>query len=98
MTLPKTIAVGGQRVKVLRADLSDDDFFGYYSHDKRTIVIDITLTGERLRKTFRHELKHAALNIGGVAFCKGFEEEAILRGLDELFWPVWERWLRKQKL
>ena len=69
MTLPKTITVCGQSVKVERADLSDDDFFGYYSHDKRTIVIDVTLTGERLRKTFRHELKHSALNIAGVAVC-----------------------------
>jgi hypothetical protein len=41
--------------------------------------------------TLRHEMVHAALAIGGVAFSESMEEEAIVRCMDELFFPAWDR-------
>lgn len=95
MTLPKSIRVAGLPIKIIRDNLSEDDCYGYYSHDRRAIVLEKTLTGEKLRTSFRHELMHAALNIAGIAFCKAMEEEAVIRCMDEVFFPAWERFTKR---
>jgi hypothetical protein len=39
----------------------------------------------------RHELMEASLCISGVGFCESMEQEAIVRCMEEVFFPVWER-------
>ena len=39
MKLPKSVRVAGQVVRILQEDLSDDGLFGYYSHDRKVIIL-----------------------------------------------------------
>ena len=91
MKLPRTVKVGGPTIRVARENLSDDDCFGYYSHDRKVIVLHDSLEGKKLVSTLRHEVMEAALCISGVGFCETMETEAIVRCCDEVYWPAWDR-------
>jgi|TARA_R110001632_G_scaffold82052_1_gene182284 hypothetical protein len=95
MSLPKTVRVAGQVVKILREDLSEVGLFGYYSHDRKVIILDKELKDEVLLNTLRHELMEASLCISGVGFCETFEQEAVVRCMDEVFFPAYERLLKR---
>ena len=94
MNIPKSITMAGIRVRIKFRDLGDDDCYGIYSHRRKLITIDKTLKGKELLETIRHEMIHAALGISGLAFCEAYEEEAIVRCMDEIFFPAWERVLK----
>jgi len=95
MNIPKSITMAGIRVRIKFRDLGDDDCYGIYSHRRKLITIDKTLKGKELLETIRHEMIHAALGISGLAFCEAYEEEAIVRCMDEIFFPAWERFLKR---
>ena len=98
MNIPKSITIGGVRVRIRLSDLADDDCYGTYSHRRKLIEIDKTLTGNDLHDTIRHEMLHAALSISGLSFAQAsFEdmEEAIIRCMDEIYFPAWERFLKR---
>ena len=95
MNIPKSITMAGIRVRIKFRDLGDDDCYGIYSHRRKLIIIDKTLKGKELLETIRHEMIHAALGISGLAFCEAYEEEAIVRCMDEIFFPAWERFLKR---
>lgn len=95
MKIPKSITMAGVRLRVIRDDLSDDECFGFYSHDRKLIVLDKALTGKRLHDTIRHEMLEAALTLSGVGFCEIYEQEAICRCMDEIFFPAWDRFLAR---
>jgi len=42
-------------------------------------------------ETLRHEMVHAALAVGGVSFSVEYDEEVIVRCLDSLFFPAWDK-------
>lgn len=69
----------------------DDDCYGLYSHRRKLITLDKTLKGKDLYETLRHEMIHAAFAISGLGYCERYEEEAIVRCMDEIFFPAWER-------
>jgi hypothetical protein len=50
-------------------------------------------------ETIRHEMTHAAFAIGGIAHCKPFEEveEGVVRCLENIFFPAWEKVIAKPK-
>ena len=87
--------MAGIRVRIKFRDLGDDDCYGIYSHRRKLIIIDKTLKGKELLETIRHEMIHAALGISGLAYCEAYEEEAIVRCMDEIFFPAWERLLKR---
>ena len=96
--VPKSVVLGGQRIKVRVVRNMED--WGDYDHDDQIIRINarcVDLPGA-LRSTLRHELVHAALNIGGVGFSKGFEEESVVRCLEQLFFPAWDKLEAKYEL
>jgi hypothetical protein len=95
MKIPKTIRIAGQTIKIMREDLSDENLFGYYSHDRKVIILSKELKEDKIHTTLRHELMEAALCISGVGFCETFEQEAVVRCMDEVFFPAYER-LRKR--
>lgn len=100
MKLPKSIHIAGVPVKILREDLSDEDnlpkgYLGYYSHERKVIVVDKNLTPSDTRGTVRHEMIHAALTFSGLSDLERYEEEAIVRCMDEIFFPAWERFLKR---
>lgn len=82
--------IGGRRI-LLRVDKTDD--WGNYNHDEGVITLSPKALEKdsNLRETLRHEILHAALHIGGVAFLEQYEEEVIVRCINGVFWPAWER-------
>ena len=95
MSVPKSITMGGVRVRIRFRDLGDDDCYGVYSHRRKLIEIDKSLKGKDLIETIRHEMVHAALGISGLAYCEAYEEEAIVRCMDEIFFPAWNRFTKR---
>ena len=87
--------MAGVRVRINFRDLGDDECYGLYSHRRKLITIDKSLKDKELINTIRHEMLHAALGISGLAFCESYEEEAIVRCMDEIFFPAWERFLKR---
>ncbi len=96
--LPKTVSIAGQRVKLEVIPFNgDSDDFGMYLHDKKTIQINNTLSGTILLKTIRHEMMEASLLISGVGWLQTYDQEAIVRCMEEIFFPAWESFLKKHK-
>jgi hypothetical protein len=95
MIIPKSIRVAGQTIKIRFSDLSDEDLYGYYSHERKIIFIADHLEGKALLSTVRHELMEASLCLSGVGFCETFEQEAVVRCMDEVFFPAYERLLKR---
>jgi hypothetical protein len=54
MTIPKTIRIAGQTIKISFSDLSDEDLYGYYSHERKIIFLSDKLEGTNLLTTLRH--------------------------------------------
>jgi len=92
MDLPKSVSIAGISIRIVRADLSEDEVFGYWSLDRKTITIHKPLSGKRLKETLRHEMLHAALDISGISFSSGpFPDETVVRALELLFFPPWDK-------
>ena len=89
MQLPKSVLIAGQRIKIKLAEL--DDCFGQYRHDDRVILINKRINGSTLETTLRHEMLEASLLLSGVGWCENYEQEAVVRCMDEVFFPAWER-------
>jgi hypothetical protein len=89
MKLPTSVKIAGQRIKIKTGKL--EEAFGQYEHDNRTIWISGTLKDERtIVTTLRHEVLEASLLISGVGWLEKYDQEAIVRCVDEIFWPAWE--------
>ena len=95
MNIPKSVTIGGVRVRIRLSDLADDDCYGTYSHRRKLIEIDKTLRGKELHDTIRHEMLHASLAISGLSFSESYEEESIIRCMDEIYFPAWERFQKR---
>jgi len=63
--------------------------FGEWHLDTWTIKIG-RLAETCFGQTLRHEMVHAALDFGGVAYCERMEIEAVTRCLDHIFFPAWD--------
>ena len=92
---PEKIKIGGITIAV-RVEPTLESW-GEYHSDKREILLASRTLDKRstLRETLRHEMMHAALDIAGLTYIKNFEEEAIVRCIDNLFHPSWDA-VRKQ--
>jgi len=87
--------IAGQRIKIQKADL--EDCYGQYLHEKRIIQLHKKLPENEIIPTLRHEMLHAAFHISGISFCESFQEEACIRCIDEVFFPAYERILKRLK-
>lgn len=90
---PKTIMVAGRRVRLLFCDL--DDTYGQYKHDLKTIEISRAIPDSTKLITIRHELMEAALLLSGVGFADRYEQEPIVRCMEEIFFPAWDTFLKR---
>ena len=95
MYIPKSITVAGNSVTILVEELTDDDCYGYYSHRRRVIGVQKGLSAKVTRETIRHELVHCALAFCGLSSLVNYEEESIVRCMDEIFFPAYERFLKR---
>ncbi len=99
MKLPRSVTIAGVPIRILQEDLSDEDnlpkgYYGYYSDERRVIVIEETLSSKVAKATVRHEMLHASLALSGLDHLERFEEEAIVKCMDSIFFPAWERFLK----
>lgn len=87
----KSVSIAGHRIPIKVKDL--EDCYGQYVPDSKIIEIDRkTLKDKKmLRETLRHEMIEATLFLSGIAYSETYDQEPIVRALDELFWPAWER-------
>lgn len=85
----KSVSIAGRRIPVRVKDL--EDCYGQYLPDSKVIELDRSLLKDNnhFRETLRHEMVEAALYLSGVAYSEAYDQEPIVRALDELFWPAW---------
>ena len=96
MELPKTISIAGHRIKLEVVPLSGEDPpYGLYFHDKKLIQINANIRDKTLLNTIRHEMMEASLFISGLAWAERYEQEAIVRCMEEIFFPAWETILQR---
>jgi hypothetical protein len=90
--IPKSVQMAGYRIPIRIKDLGGDPY-GQYLPDKKVIELDKDTVKDKklLRETLRHEMVEAALFISGVSWSEAYCQEPIVRALDEIFWPAWER-------
>jgi len=89
MKLPTSIKIAGQRVKIKVGKL--EEAYGQYEHESRTIWISNTIKKDReIIITLRHEMLEASLLISGVGWGEKYDQEPIVRCVDEVFWPAYE--------
>jgi hypothetical protein len=90
LTPPKQITIGGITISI-RVESTMESWGEYHSDDREIVLSSKTLAkASTLRSTLRHEMMHAALDIAGIVYIKQFEEEAIVRCIDNIFHPAWD--------
>jgi len=90
MTLPKQIKIAGHNIKIRIGKL--ENAYGQYEHDSKTIWISDTVKDPKTKKnTLRHEIMEASLLLSGVAWCEKMETEAVVRCMEEIFFPSWNK-------
>ena len=97
MKFPKTITIAGRRIRLVVEPFKgvDSDTFGEYFHDDKLIQINTGLTDKDALETLRHEMMEAALLISGVGYSERYEQEAVVRCMEEIFFPAWDTALKR---
>ena len=90
MKLPTKVDIAGHSIPIIRVKMVDDTY-AQYEHEKRTIFVDINIKDDRTFITsLRHEVLEASLLLSGVGWSEKYDQEPIVRCVDEIFWPAWE--------
>lgn len=92
MTTPpvQKIQIGGRTVTV-RVEPSLSSWGEYHADNHEIVLAPKTLVkASTLRETLRHELLHAALDIAGLSYLERFEEESVVRCIENIFFPAWD--------
>lgn len=91
MNIPKSVTIGGCKIKIQVKSL--DDVHGQFLYDKKIIELNSELlrNPKELKETLRHEMVEAALLLAGVGWGELYDQEPIVRALDNLFWPSWTK-------
>ena len=98
MELPKTVSIAGHRVKLEVLPLSGEDPpYGLYFHDKKLIQINAKMRDRELLNTIRHEMMEASLLLSGVGLLEAYEQDAVVRCMEEIFFPAWGLFLKRIK-
>lgn len=88
--LPSSVMIGGIRFAIVCQKIDEGDY-GRMIFDERRIVINTICLAKAslLRETLRHEILHAALHVSGISFLERYDEEALVRAMDHIFFPAW---------
>lgn len=90
--LPRSLEIAGCRVAIRLRDL--DETYGQFRFDDRVIEIDrqhFRDDPEEAIRTLRHEVLEAALLLSGVGFMERYDQEPVVRAIEQVFFPVWDR-------
>jgi len=92
---PTSLNIGGRTISI-RIDSKLEAWGEYHSDDREIVLASRTLEKKStLRETLRHEMLHASLDIAGLSYLTTYQEEAIVRCIDNIFFPAWDK-VRKQ--
>ena len=92
---PSLVNIGG-KVITIRIDPKLESWGEYHADDEEIVLASRTLERHStLRETLRHEILHASLDIAGLSHLTVYQEEAIVRCIDNIFHPAWDK-VRKQ--
>ena len=99
MKFPKTVSIAGRRIRLVVKPFkgADSDTFGEYFHDEKLIQINTGLGDEVALDTLRHEMMEASLFLSGLAWAERYEQESIVRCMEEIFFPAWDSILTRIK-
>jgi len=88
--LPSSVMIGGIRFAIAVEKLDGGDY-GRMLFDERRILISTQCLAkaQTLRETLRHEILHAALHVSGVSFLERYEEETVVRAIENIYFPAW---------
>jgi hypothetical protein len=88
--VPSSVYIGGIRFAIAVEKLDGGDY-GRMLFDERKILISTAclVKAQTLRETLRHEILHAALHVSGVSFLERYEEEAVVRAIEHIYFPAW---------
>ena len=90
------IFIGGLRFEIVREHIHE---YGLMRFDEREIVISSTVADVDVYiTTLRHEMIHAALAISGISYLKKYEEEPIVRAIENIFFPAWDRLMQNKTI
>lgn len=92
--IPDHVTIGGKRIEVIEdPDLAE---YGTFSPDEWVIRLGPSARVNQF-ETLRHEMIHACFAISGMSHLRRFEEEAIVRCLENLLFPALECLQTKQQ-
>ena len=99
MKFPKTVSIAGRRIRLVVKPFKGEDSgtFGEYFHDDKLIQINAGLDDGVALDTLRHEMMEASLFLSGLAWAERFEQEAVVRCMEEIFFPAWGALLKRIK-
>lgn len=95
MKLPKTISIAGRRIRLVRVQMDVDFCYGEYHHDRKRIHIAREMSVCATLTTIRHEMMEAALLLSGVGWLEAYEQEAVVRCMEEIFFPAWGLFIKR---
>jgi hypothetical protein len=95
MKFPKTIAIAGHNVKLRFVALGG--CYGQYEHDRKLIAVDkeAHISSVSVLETIRHEMMEASLLLSGVGFSDKYDQEIVVRCMEEIFFPAWDRFCKR---
>jgi hypothetical protein len=99
MKFPKTVSIAGRRIRLVVKSFkgADSGTFGEYFHDEKLIQINTGLDDRVALETLRHEMMEASLFLSGLAWAERYEQEVIVRCMEEIFFPAWEAIFKRIK-
>jgi hypothetical protein len=96
LSIPNSIEIGGCEFKIEVANIHSGEYGRMFFDDRRIEISTICLAKRSLlRETLRHEILHAALHISGISYSEGYEEESIVRAIENIFFPAWDKFKMK---
>jgi Zn-dependent peptidase ImmA (M78 family) len=89
---PSSVMIGGIKFRIVIAPLDNGDF-GRMLFDEKKILLNTTCLAKAslMRETLRHEMLHAALHMSGVSFSERYDEENVVRAIEHIFFPAWDK-------
>ena len=88
---PTSVILAGEPFDVAWAHLEE---WGNMDFDGRRITLSQNRIGDNPTAewtTLRHEMLHASLAMGGIAYSEKYEEEPVVRCLENIFFPAWSK-------
>ena len=91
---PKSILIGGVKFRIIVKKMDD---YGEMSFDDKEIRIsrECLKSDKMFLDTLKHEMLHAALSVAGHSWSSKFDEEAIVRSIEHLFFPALDSLMTK---